>query len=133
MFFISLGLYSFQFLQSYAIGYMEQAQRMQIAHDIKQNSPSEKESILLEPAGIIPFFTGLYTYDEVGLVNKKITAEMQHDEMYWWINSVKKFQPDYILTVGKKAGNSQSFYRMTPEDGEFFHKNYEIAKEYPIA
>lgn len=127
------AMYIFQLLQSYTIGYMEERQRMQIAADINGDKISTQNSILLEPAGIIPFYTNLYTYDEVGLVNKKITAEMLNDEKYWWINSVKKYQPDYILTIAQKPGLESRFYTVKPQDISTFEKEYQLVKVYPIA
>ena len=128
-----IGLYGFQLLQSYTIGYMEERQRMQIASDLNEDNVSIKQSILLEPAGIIPFFTGMYTYDEVGLVNKRINDEMLKDEKYWWINSVSRFQPDYILTIAKKAGAENSLYPIPSEKIATFNGNYELVKTYPIS
>lgn len=124
--------YGIQIMQSYAIGFMETFQRTQIALDIKKTQASEHESILLEPAGKIPFYTGLYTYDEVGLVNKKITEEMQSDFKKFWINSVKKYSPNYILTIKEKAGAINSIYEMNPEEKAYFDSNYTIIREYPI-
>lgn len=128
-----VGLYVFQLLQSYTIGYMEERQRMQIAADINADHVSIKNSILLEPAGIIPFYTNLYTYDEVGLVNKKITEEMLKDEKYWWINSVKRFQPDYLLTIASKPTDSKGYYALNPKDLPQFQKNYHLVKKYSIS
>ena len=133
IFIVIFGLYCFQLLQSYTIGYMEERQRMQIAADINADGVSMNHSILLEPAGIIPFYTNLYTYDEVGLVNKRINDEMLKDEKFWWSNSVKKFKPDYILTIEEKPSDSQSFYAMQPEDLIQFNANYQLVKTYPIA
>ena len=133
-FIITFGLYSFQLLQSYTIGYMEERQRMQIASDINGSEVTNLgKSILLEPAGIIPFYTQLYTYDEVGLVDKRINEEMLKDENYWWINSVKRFKPNYILTIAKKPGDLGSRYQFKPEDDGAFNKNYKLIKIYPIS
>ena len=128
-----IGLYSFQLVQSYTIGYMEERQRMQIVADINADDVTLKQSILLEPAGIIPFYTQMYTYDEVGLVNERINAEMLKDEKYWWINSVHRFQPDYILTIAKKAGDENSLYPIKSDDVAKFEGNYDLLKMYPIA
>ena len=128
-----IGSYFFQMLQSYTIGYMEERQRMTIAADINTEKVGLEKSILLEPAGIIPFYTGLYTYDEVGLVNKRITDEMVSDENYWWINSVTQFHPDYILTIAKKPGDANSFYQIKPENIARFNQDYQLVKTYPIA
>ena len=128
-----VGSYFFQMIQSYTIGYMEERQRMTIAADINKDQVGIENSILLEPAGIIPFYTNLYTYDEVGLVNERINDEMLKDEKYWWINSVTKFHPDYILTIAKKPGDETGFYKIKPENLAQFDHDYELVKTYPIA
>ena len=128
-----IGLYGFQLVQSYTIGYMEERQRMQIAADLNSDKVSITQSILLEPAGIIPFFTGMYTYDEVGLVNERINDEMLKDEKYWWINSVNRFKPDYILTIENKAGEENSLYPIPAEKRGAFNESYVLVKTYPIA
>lgn len=128
-----IASYFLQMIQSYTIGYMEERQRITIASDINKDEIGLEKSILLEPAGIIPFYTELYTYDEVGLVNKRINDEMLIDENYWWINSVNKYHPDYILTIAKKARGSQGFYKIKPEDEPQFTDDYELVKTYPIA
>lgn len=128
-----IGLYGLQLVQSYTIGYMEERQRMQIAADLNSDKVSITQSILLEPAGIIPFFTGMYTYDEVGLVNERINDEMLKDEKYWWINSVNRFKPDYILTIENKAGEENSLYPIPAEKRGAFNERYELVKTYPIA
>lgn len=133
IFMVFSGMYAFQILQSYAIGYMEETQRMQIVRDIGYGKTDLSKSILLEPAGKIPFYTGLYTYDEVGLVNKKITDEMLKDENFWWMNSVRDFKPDYILTIIYQPGDPKSYYKMKPEDRMYFDANYRFVKNYPIA
>ena len=130
---VFIASYFLQMIQSYTIGYMEERQRMTIAADINKDQVSLEKSILLEPAGIIPFYTQLYTYDEVGLVNERINDEMLNDENYWWINSVNKFHPDYILTIAKKAGGAEGFYKIKPEDQAQFNDDYKLVKTYPIA
>lgn len=130
---VFIASYFLQMIQSYTIGYMEERQRMTIATDINKDQVSLEKSILLEPAGIIPFYTQLYTYDEVGLVNERINDEMLNDENYWWINSVNKFHPDYILTIAKKAGEADGFYKIKPEDQAQFDDDYKLVKTYPIA
>ncbi|MEC5157412.1 hypothetical protein [Chryseobacterium sp. MP_3.2] len=127
------GTYVFQWIQSYTIGYMEERQRMQIAADINTDQVGLKQSILLEPAGIIPFYTNLYTYDEVGLVNKRINQEMLKDEKFWWINSLKKYQPDYILTIAEKPGLKARFYITSAEEERIFNSDYTLMKSYPIS
>lgn len=128
----SVALYCFQWVQSYAIGFMETQQRMGIAHDLEKDGTDMSKSVMLEPAGKIPFYTGLYTYDEVGLVDEGITEEMLKDEQYWWMNSVKRFRPDYIVSIIHKPGTEDSYYRMRPGEMEYFNANYRLVKAYPI-
>lgn len=127
------GLYCFQILQSAAVGYMERGQRLRIAADINARNQGKNSSILLEPAGIIPFYTRLYTYDEVGLVNAKVTQEMLKDEKFWWQNTVQTYQPDFVLTVGKQAADTNSVYGMTAAGFSSFKKNYVFVKRYAIS
>lgn len=129
----SLSLFVLQILQSSAIGYMEDTQRMQIVRDLLKEKPNIHQSIILEPAGKIPFYTNLYTLDEVGLVNRQIMNEMQADENFWWINAVKKYQPKYILSIGVRADSGQSYYKMRHVDKIYFNERYQLVKEYPIA
>lgn len=133
LFIYFMGLYLFQLLQSEAIGYMENKQRVQIANDIKARGTDMHQSIFLEPAGKIPFYTNLYTYDEVGLVNRKVLDEMLKDGEYWWINTVRDLQPDYILSIGAKPDSGKGYYRMKEVDKAYFDEHYEFLKAYPIS
>ncbi len=112
---------------------MENKQRVQIANDIKARGTDMHQSIFLEPAGKIPFYTNLYTYDEVGLVNRKVLDEMLKDGEYWWINTVRDLQPDYILSIGAKPNSGKGYYRMKEVDKAYFDEHYEFLKAYPIS
>jgi hypothetical protein len=48
----------------------------------------------IEPAGYVPYFSGLKTIDEVGLVDKQIQEEIKKDKANYWINTVKKENPN---------------------------------------
>lgn len=132
VFVLAFGFYAFQMLQSYAIGYMETEQRMQMVKNLQKDNTGISKSIILEPAGKIPFYTGLYTYDEVGLVNKRINDQMLKDEKYWWINSIKTYHPDYVLAIIRKPGEG-GYYEMKPADRKYFDEHYQFVKEFPIA
>ncbi|MFN8363285.1 MAG: hypothetical protein U0T85_06700 [Cloacibacterium normanense] len=45
---------------------------------------------MLEPAGYIPYFSGLKAIDEVGLVDKEIQTEIKKDKANYWKNTVEK-------------------------------------------
>ncbi|WKS95271.1 hypothetical protein [Riemerella columbina] len=128
---VFIGFASFQYLQSLSIGYMENTQRMQMVRDLQKMGANKNESIVLEPAGKIPFYTRLQTWDEVGLVDKKMTQEMLSNFDEAWINLINRYHPTYILTIGKKAGQNQ-LYKMTEAQQKNFDQEYQLIKSYPI-
>ena len=67
------------------------------------------------------------------MVNERINHEMLKDENYWWINSVNKFHPDYLLTIAKKPGDPNGFYKIKAENLAQFDLDYQLMKTYPIA
>ncbi|WP_018675057.1 hypothetical protein [Riemerella columbina] len=129
--FIFIAFASFQYIQSLSIGYMENTQRMQIVRDLKSLNANKNQSIVLEPAGKIPFYTRLKTWDEVGLVDKKMTNEMIANFDEAWINLINHNNPTYVLTIGAKAGENK-LYKMTPAQQNDFNKKYKLIKSYPI-
>jgi hypothetical protein len=46
----------------------------------------------------VPYFSGLKTIDEVGLVDKQIQEEIKKDKTNYWINTVKNRKPKYLLS-----------------------------------
>ena len=53
--------------------------------------------LYLEPAGYIPYFSGLATDDEVGLVSGRVLQFMESYPGSWWIHYVEAEQPTYIV------------------------------------
>lgn len=75
---------------------------------------------MLEPAGYVPYFSGLKTIDEVGLVDKQIQEEIKKDKPNYWLNTVKNRKPKYLLSnkdlfEGKNADYYQSEYKLLKE------------------
>ncbi len=57
---------------------------------LKDYEKDKNQYILLEPAGYIPYFSGLKAIDEVGLVDKEIQTEIKKDKANYWKNTVEK-------------------------------------------
>lgn len=128
-----LPMLAFQTVHSIATGNGEWNYRRSIGLFLNTYEKDKKQWILLEPAGYIPYFSGLKTIDEVGLVDKKIQTEIIKDKSNYWLNTVKHRKPKYLLSYnnlfeGKDAEYYRENYRLL---NEFRINNY-LKSEYPI-
>ncbi|WES99038.1 hypothetical protein P2W68_05330 [Chryseobacterium arthrosphaerae] len=118
--FYILPMLAFQTVHSIATGNGEWNYRRTIGLFLHQYEKDKKQWILLEPAGYVPYFSGLKTIDEVGLVDKKIQEEIKKDKANYWINTVKTRKPKYLLSYqnleeGKNAEYYKTHYRLLKE------------------
>jgi hypothetical protein len=96
--FYILPMLAFQTIHSIATGNGEWNYRRTIGIFLNQYEKDKNQWILLEPAGYVPYFSGLKTIDEVGLVDKQIQEEIKKDKTNYWINTVKNRKPKYLLS-----------------------------------
>lgn len=118
--FYILPMLAFQTVHSVATGNGEWNYRRNIGIFLNNYEQDKNQWILLEPAGYVPYFSGLKTIDEVGLVDKEIQAEIKKDKANYWVNTVKKRQPKYLLSyrdlfVGKDAVYYRGHYKLLKE------------------
>jgi len=118
--FYILPMFAFQTVHSIATGNGEWYYRRVIGLYLGTFEKDKKQWILLEPAGYIPYFSGLKTIDEVGLVDKQIQEEVKKDRANYWVNTVKKRKPKYLLSYknlfeGKDAAYYQTHYKLMQE------------------
>ena len=111
---------AFQTIHAIATGNGEWNYRRTIGTFLNQYEKDKNQWILLEPAGYVPYFSGLKTIDEVGLVDKQIQEEIKKDKANYWINTVKNRKPKYLLSYqnlyeGKNADYYQSHYKLLKE------------------
>ena len=85
--------------------------------------------LFLEPAGYIPYFSGIETDDEVGLVSDRILQFMQKDPVGWWIDYVKTDQPTYIVQREMFA-HFETFegYTLSSADRMWFQQHYRLIR-----
>ncbi|MBK1896789.1 LTA synthase family protein [Chryseobacterium paridis] len=110
----------FQTIHSIATGNGEWNYRRSIGTSLNFYEKDKSQWILLEPAGYVPYFSGLKTIDEVGLVDKQIQNEIKKDKKNYWINTVKNRKPKYLLSYndlfkGKDAEYYKTHYRLLEE------------------
>ena len=121
--FYILPMAAFQTIHSIATGNGEWNYRRSIGLFLKDYEKDKKQYILLEPAGYIPYFSGLKAIDEVGLVDKEIQTEIKKDKANYWKNTVEKRKPKYLLAPKNLFEG---------KDGSFYQENYQLLKEFRI-
>ena len=121
--FYILPMATFQTVHSIATGNGEWNYRRSIGLFLKDYEKDKNQYILLEPAGYIPYFSGLKAIDEVGLVDKEIQAEIKKDKANYWKNTIEKRKPKYLLAPKNLFEG---------KDGSFYQENYRLLKEFRI-
>ena len=121
--FYILPMAAFQTVHSIATGNGEWNYRRSIGLFLKDYEKDKNQCILLEPAGYIPYFSGLKAIDEVGLVDKEIQTEIKKDKANYWKNTVEKRKPKYLLAPKNLFEG---------KDGSFYQENYRLLKEFRI-
>ncbi len=121
--FYILPMAAFQTVYSIATGNGEWNYRRSIGLFLKDYEKDKNQYILLEPAGYIPYFSGLKAIDEVGLVDKEIQTEIKKDKANYWKNTVEKRKPKYLLAPKNLFEG---------KDGGFYQENYQLLKEFRI-
>lgn len=121
--FYILPMATFQTVHSIATGNGEWNYRRSIGLFLKDYEKDKNQYILLEPAGYIPYFSGLKAIDEVGLVDKEIQTEIKKDKANYWKNTVEKRKPKYLLAPKNLFEG---------KDGSFYQDNYQLLKEFRI-
>lgn len=121
--FYILPMAAFQTVHSIATGNGEWNYRRSIGLFLKDYEKDKNQYILLEPAGYIPYFSGLKAIDEVGLVDKEIQTEIKKDKTNYWKNTVEKRKPKYLLAPKNLFEG---------KDGSFYQENYRLLKEFRI-
>ena len=121
--FYILPMAAFQTIHSIATGNGEWNYRRSIGLFLKDYEKDKNQYIFLEPAGYIPYFSGLKAIDEVGLVDKEIQAEIKKDKANYWKNTVEKRKPKYLLAPKDLFEG---------KDGSFYQENYQLLKEFRI-
>lgn len=114
---------AFQTVHSIATGNGEWNYRRTIGLFLNGYEKDKNQLIFLEPAGYVPYFSGLKTIDEVGLVDKKVQEEIKKDKPNFWINTVKNRRPKYLLSYDDL---------FTSKHADYLKVHYKLIKEFRI-
>jgi hypothetical protein len=86
-------------------------------------------TLFLEPAGFIPYFSGLRTDDEVGLVSDRVTHYMLRNPVDWWICYVEAERPAFIVQrEGFLDFKTFEGYTLKPEEQRWFQEHYRLLR-----
>jgi len=77
------------------------------------------DTLLLEPAGYIPFYAGIYTTDEIGLVSDKVLDYRYRYGGHWYIPYLKEQRPTFVLEP------HDGTVSVSPEEWNWFLAHYE--------
>jgi hypothetical protein len=86
-------------------------------------------TLFLEPAGFIPYYAGLPTFDEVGLVSPGVSRYIRQDRHHWWIDFVQAEQPTYIVQRESFA-HFETFdgQTLSADEQRWFLSHYELIR-----
>jgi hypothetical protein len=112
---------------SYVWGTKEFAYRGGIGVWLKEHARAG-DKMLLEPAGYIPYYSGLYTYDEVGLVSPQVVNYRLTYEERWWPEFVMDYRPDWLVQREHiKHDKTYQGYTLNGDELEWLRENYRLA------
>jgi hypothetical protein len=124
---ILMGL---QWLVSFNNGIEEYKYRAEIGRDIAAIAhPGDR--LLLEPAGYIPFFAGIHTDDEVGLVSERVIRYRLRDGNGWYMDFLRTEQPTFLveresILVHRTADDAP----ISAGDWQWFRAHYRLVRAY---
>jgi hypothetical protein len=89
------------------------------------------DTLLLEPAGAIPFFSGLVTYDEVGLTSRRILPYLARDSVGNWLGFARDVRPTFTVQRDHfLAGSTALGYSLSADDKAWFDETYVLIAEF---
>lgn len=121
--FYILPMLAFQIVHSIATGNGEWNYRRQIGLFLNQYESDKNQWIFLEPAGFVPYFSGLKTIDEVGLVDKNVQEEIIKDRKNYKVHTIENRKPKYVLSYKDL---------FVGDDNQYYKTHYKLIKEFRI-
>ena len=91
------------------------------------------DTLFLEPAGYIPYYAKIKTYDTVGLASPEIKKYREKDKNNrWWLDFIEEKKPTFILDRSNLYGDfsHDGEYTMSSSERIWFKNNYKLVKEY---
>jgi hypothetical protein len=118
-----------QLALSYSVGTQEYGYRADVGRWLHRNS-APTATLLLEPAGYIPFYADLKTYDDVGLVSPVVLTYVRSYGTQWWFRFVRDSWPDWIVDRHdfRVTATTDSWYHLTASEHRCLLTHYELVR-----
>lgn len=118
-----------QWCYSYSWGMKEYVYRGEIGMRLAEMA-HENDTLFLEPAGYIPYYSGLYTYDEAGLGSPLVLHYRDLYQTPWWIRFVEDAKPDWIIQREHfKKFTTYQGYTLNETEQQWFLDHYHLVDE----
>ena len=130
-FLLSVSLLQFAVLKN--IGFQENSYRSVIGKDIYDLSNKPKQDTLfLEPAGYIPYYAKIKTYDTVGLSSQEIRNYRDKNNNRWWLDFIEDKRPTFILDRSNifDGFSHDGEYKLSKSELIWFKENYDLVRKY---
>ena len=128
---IFLNIFQFAILKN--IGFQENSYRSVIGKDVfnLSNFP-ETDTLFLEPAGYVPYFAKIKTFDTVGLSSPEILKYRNKNNIRWWLDFIEDKRPTFILDRSNiyNGYSHDGEYSLTDAELKWFLRNYNLVKKY---
>ena len=116
------------------IGFQENSYRSVIGKDIFRMSDNpDIDTLFLEPAGYIPYYAKIKTYDTVGLSSPEILKfRKQNNNKRWWLDFIETKRPTFVLDRSNiyDGHSHDGEYGLTVKETQWFKDNYKLVKKY---
>jgi hypothetical protein len=125
-----ISLDGLQWLVSRNIGLQEYHYRADVGRWLHQVA-QPTDTLLLEPAGYIPFFSGLRTYDEIGLVSPLVITYRSQYGPRWYMEFLRQKHPTWIVERDYFYDHiTMDEYHLTPEEILWFNAHYQLVRHF---
>jgi hypothetical protein len=127
---VLVGLMATQWAYSLNWGAQESRYRRSVGEYVREVSGGEG-SLMLEPIGYIPYFSGLYVHDEIGMASPAVSAYRRQFRDRWWIQYLKDFAPKYLVErdhiLERKTIDGVT---MSDEEWNWFQDHYRVIRSF---
>jgi hypothetical protein len=90
---------------------------------------SPGDTLLLEPAGYVPFHAQLWTWDELGITSPLVTAYRTKHAGRWWIRFVQDVAPTFLLERDHMlAHRTLDGYELSADEQAWFAARYSLVR-----
>ncbi|MGC2163676.1 MAG: hypothetical protein WA634_17340 [Silvibacterium sp.] len=125
-----VALDSAQWLVSCNIGLQEYHYRADVGRWLHQVA-QPGDTLALEPAGYIPFYAGLKTYDEIGLVSTLVIDYRVRYGGAWWMDFLKQEHPTWLVERNYVVRHvTIDNVHLSPADSLWFDTHYKLVRHF---